>query len=163
MKKAILCFIIMVLHINLYAAPLFPFLYHRVQTTKMVRNSIPEPTADQQKIIARITFYHNHQDRFGDKLAIGGRAKQGVTIAAHPDFKFGKVIDIPNLKRVIGSGEFIVQDRGTDITSKRASHHTAYVFDIYIHANNKKEGDKLISKYSNQLGDYTSVFFKDRG
>lgn len=125
----------------------------------MVRNAIPELTKEQKKVLARITFYHKYQDQYGDKLAIGGRAKQGVTIAAHPDFKFGKQLTIPKLQNVIGSSKFVVQDRGTAITSKKASKKRTYVFDIYISAASRREGNKLINKYSNQLGEYTYVYF----
>lgn len=83
---------------------------------------------------ARITYYSVGQDKWGDKVACPKtpRAKEGITIAAHPDFKFGTKIRIPRLKGIIGDGDFVVQDRGSAVTKKRASKGNAYVFDVFV-------------------------------
>lgn len=167
MKKILLFLVVMLLQFSNLNAATFPsfnnILHPFSKHSNMVRNNIPEPTKDQQRILARITFYHNHGDGYGDKLAMGGRAQQGITIAAHPNFKFGKQIIIPGLKNVIGSSTYIVQDRGSAVTSEKASHKKAYVFDVYIHANSRREGDKMIAKYAAALGDYTYIYFNKTG
>ena len=84
--------------------------------------------------LCRITYYHPYQDKWGNRVACPStsRAIQGVTVAAHPDFPFGTKIYIPELRGVIGNGVFIVQDRGSAITKKRASQGKSYVFDVYV-------------------------------
>lgn len=86
-----------------------------------------------EKYTARITYYSVGQDKWGDKVACPKtyRAKEGITVAAHPNFKFGTKVHIPKLKGVIGDGDFIVQDRGSWVTSKKAAKGKAYVFDVY--------------------------------
>lgn len=79
-------------------------------------------------------------------------AKEGVTVAAHPKFKFGTKLYIPDLKNVIGDGNFIVQDRGPAVTSKVASKGKALVFDIYVSSRAK------ISKFANKQPMYMKVY-----
>lgn len=88
---------------------------------------------DYYTIEARITYYHPHQDKWGSQVADPNtsRAKHGVTVAAHPDFKFGQKIEIPHLSDHFGDPIFIVQDRGGAVTSKRASRGKGYVFDVF--------------------------------
>jgi|TARA_R110002020_G_scaffold126312_6_gene284054 hypothetical protein len=87
-----------------------------------------------EEYLCRVTYYHPHQDKWGSRVACPNtkRATEGVTVAAHPDFSFGTKIYIPDLKGVVGNGRFIVQDRGSAVTKKRASHGKAYVFDVYL-------------------------------
>lgn len=87
---------------------------------------------------ARVTFYST-DGRWGSKVADKrtAHAKEGVTVAAHPDFKFGTKVYIPALKGKLGDGVFIVQDRGSAVTKKRASHGRAYVFDVYVRSHSK--------------------------
>lgn len=60
-------------------------------------------------------------------------AIEGVTVAAHPKYKFGSAVYIPSLKNKIGDGNFIVQDRGSAVTSKRAAKGKGcYAFDVYV-------------------------------
>jgi hypothetical protein len=84
-------------------------------------------------VTARITYYWPGEDEFGSRVADPHtrRAVQGVTVAAHPDFKFGTHIDIAGLKMVLPSEHFLVQDRGRDVTRKKAAHGKAYVFDVF--------------------------------
>lgn len=70
------------------------------------------------------------------------KAIEGITVAAHPDFKLGQKIAIPTLRNRVGSGEFIVQDRGSAVTKKKASHNKGYVFDVFVQSNSKSK--KLI-------------------
>lgn len=85
------------------------------------------------KVRARITYY-SPCSTWGSQVACQktDRAKRGVTVAAHPRFEFGTRIRIPKLEGVVGNGEFIVQDRGSAVTSKKASRGTAYVFDVFV-------------------------------
>lgn len=95
-------------------------------------------------IAARITFYNNHEDRWGSRTSSGRRACEGHTVAAHPDFNFGTGLSIPALKPIIGSSDFVVEDRGTDVTAKKAASSGEYVFDVYLYAKNRKEGKRRI-------------------
>lgn len=105
-----------------------------------------------KKIRARITYYHPHQSKWGYQVADPKtkKAVKGVTVAAHPDFKFGEEIFIPELKGVVGDGRFTVQDRGAAVTKKTASKRTHYVFDIFVH--NQAELD-LMSKNQSEYMD----------
>ena len=87
---------------------------------------------------ARVTFYST-DGRWGSRVADKKttHAKEGVTVAAHPDFKFGTKVYIPSLKGKFGDGIFTVQDRGSAVTRKRASHGRAYVFDVYVRSHSK--------------------------
>jgi 3D (Asp-Asp-Asp) domain-containing protein len=87
---------------------------------------------------ARVTFYST-DGRWGSRVADTktAQAKEGVTVAAHPDFKFGTKVYIPALKGKLGDDVFIVQDRGSAVTKKRASRGRAYVFDVYVKSRSK--------------------------
>lgn len=110
------------------------------------------------KYHSRITFYHKYQDG-GDRVAMSGkmRAQEGVTIAAHPTFKFGTKVKIPSLAGIVGDGTFIVQDRGSAVTKKKASKGKAYVFDVYIHAPNRAAANKKMHRIIRKVGDYADV------
>ena len=102
---------------------------------------------------ARITYYST-DGKWGNRVACqrSKRAKEGITVAAHPDFKFGTKIFIPGLKGKIGDGNFTVQDRGGAVTSKKASRGKAYVFDIYVTTHSK------ITRYAYTLPEYMKVY-----
>ena len=118
----------------------------------------------QQKMIARITFY-NKREAGGDRLASSskGRAKEGITVAAHPDFPFGTKIVIPALKDKVGNGNFTIEDRGTAVTKKKASHGKAFVFDIYVNVSSRKDANTKITKLEHQIGDYAEVYVLKTG
>ena len=105
------------------------------------------PKTTWEKVRARITYYSPHQDKWGSRVADPNtsRAKKGVTIAAHPRFKFGTEVHIPELKNTFGTKGFIVQDRGSAITSKKASKGKHYVFDVFV--SSKAEIEKMSKKY----------------
>ena len=86
------------------------------------------------KIRARITYYSVGQDKYGSRNAdpSSKRSKIGVTVAAHPKFKFGTKLSIPALKGIVGDGNFVVQDRGGAVTRKVASKGKHYVFDVFV-------------------------------
>ena len=102
---------------------------------------------------ARITYYST-DSKWGDRVACqrSKRAKEGISVAAHPDFKFGTKVYIPELKGKIGDGNFIVQDRGGAVTSKKASRGKAYVFDIYVTTHSK------IKKFAYSQPEYMKVY-----
>ena len=108
-------------------------------------------SANEEDMKARITYYYPAPP-WGNQVACPktSKAKKGITVAAHSDFKFGTKIYIKKLDGVIGDGRFIVQDRGPAVEKKKASKGGAYVFDIFV--NNRSEIRKYIS-----LGDYMSV------
>ncbi len=119
--------------------------------------------ADKAKIVnntkyaqvytARITYYST-DGKWGNRVACqrSRRAKEGVTVAAHPNFKFGTKLYIPGLKGKIGNGNFIVQDRGGAVTSKKASRGRAYVFDVYVTSHSK------IYRYAYSQPEYMKVY-----
>ncbi|MBM1136932.1 hypothetical protein JO972_11700 [Verrucomicrobiaceae bacterium 5K15] len=105
------------------------------------------------KIRARITYYSIGQDKWGSRNACPKtkRSKIGVTVAAHPKFKFGTKLSIPKLKGIVGDGNFLVQDRGSAVTRKTASKGKYYVFDVYVTPAQRR-------KYANQLPEYMDVY-----
>lgn len=94
----------------------------------------------KQTIKARITYYNAHEDKWGSQVlcSVHMRAKEGVTVAAHPDFPFFKKIEIPELKGILGTGKFEVEDRGSAVTKKKASGGTCYVFDVFLSGGHKR-------------------------
>lgn len=98
----------------------------------------PAPESSLKKIKARITYYYPEKPfwkKVSDpKIKV---ATEGVTVAAHPDFPFGTKVFIPELKNKLDDGTFVVQDRGSAVTSKKAAKGTAYVFDVYV-SNSRK-------------------------
>ena len=106
-----------------------------------------------QVYTARITYYST-DSKWGNRVACqrSKRAKEGVSVAAHPNFKFGTKLYIPQLKGKIGDGNFIVQDRGGAVTSKKASRGKAHVFDIYVASHSK------IHKYAYSQPEYMKVY-----
>ena len=112
-------------------------------------------SSEENRVIynARITYYST-DSRWGDRVACqrSKRAKEGISVAAHPDFKFGTKVYIPELKGKIGDGNFIVQDRGGAVTSKKASRGKAYVFDIYVTTHSK------IRKFAYSQPEYMKIY-----
>ena len=106
-----------------------------------------------QVYTARITYYST-DGKWGNRVACqrSKRAKEGVSVAAHPNFKFGTKLYIPELKGKIGNGNFIVQDRGSAVTSKKASRGKAYVFDIYVTSHSK------IHRFAHSQPEYMKVY-----
>ena len=78
---------------------------------------------------ARITYFQD-----GKQVAYQKQKKGvvGVSLAAHPNFKFGTKVEIPALKGIVGNGTYVVHDRGPAVTRKVASRGKAYVFDVYV-------------------------------
>lgn len=109
-------------------------------------------SAQMQKLKCRVTFY-SPCTKYGSKVADPKvkRAVTGVTAAAHPHFKFGTRIFVPDLKGIVGDGRFIVQDRGSAVTSKKASNGKTYVFDIFVTSR------ALVNKYK-KLQPYMDVY-----
>lgn len=100
--------------------------------------SNPSVVSEPKNYNARITYYYPAPP-YGSKVACQNTryAKEGITVAAHPDFKFGTKIYIPQLKNVVGDGYFIVQDRGSAVTKKSAAKGRGYVFDVYVTSSSK--------------------------
>lgn len=119
-------------------------------STAFKHSDIP---SHSQEYTARITYYST-DGRWGDRVSCQRtrRAKEGISVAAHPDFKFGTKIFIPGLKGKIGDGNFIVQDRGGAVTSKKASRGKAYVFDIYVKSHSK------IRKFAYSQPEYMKIY-----
>jgi hypothetical protein len=109
-----------------------------------------------QKLWARVTYYGKHEDRFGSKVAQGGRAKEGVTVAASPKWHFGQPLRIPALAGKVGDGNFTVQDRGTAVTRKKASYGSSEVFDVYLDGS-RRVCARRMNLLSHEIGLYTEV------
>ena len=97
-----------------------------------------QPLVKGQWINARVTYY-TPASPYGDKVACQKtkRAKEGITVAAHPKLPFGTIIEIPELADVMGDSVFIVQDRGSAVTKKTASRGKTDVIDVYLNSNQK--------------------------
>ena len=120
-------------------------------STLLTPVTLPE-LPELQHYKARITYY-NPDSTWGSRVACPKTKKaiKGITVAAHPDFKFGTKISIPQLNGVVGDGNFVVQDRGPAVTKKKAAHGNAYVFDVYVESTN-------ISKITNKVPMWMDVY-----
>jgi hypothetical protein len=117
--------------------------------------AVPQRTSAKH-IQARITYYSAHEDKYGSKIAMGGRAKEGITCAAAPGHPFGQHVVIPKLAGVVGDGTFVVQDRGSAVTKRKASHGVTEVIDIFL-AGTKKACKKRMVELTRKIGYYTDV------
>ncbi len=125
-------------------------LYSPLSCTETV-HAAPNSASNMRVVKARITYYCG-RDKWGSRVACPKtkRASRGLTIAAHPDFKFGQKVYIPNLKNVVGNGYFTVQDRGSAVTNKKASRGKYYVFDVYVSSYNElKRNARKLPMYMN--------------
>ena len=118
--------------------------------------NIPKQQSSYKKIKCRITYYHPHQDKWGAKVACPKtkKAVEGLTVAAHPDFKFGQTVFIPELKGIIGDGHFTVQDRGSAVTKRTASKNQEYVFDVFV------SNDQKMRNLARVNSEYMNVYIK---
>ena len=110
-------------------------------------------SAKEEIYWARITYYTD-DGKWGNQVACPDTqyAKKGITVAGHPQFPFGTKIIIPALKGKIGDdGKFVVQDRGSAVTSKKASRGKAFVFDAYV----KSEAE--VRFYAKKMPEYMRV------
>jgi hypothetical protein len=90
---------------------------------------------------------------------MGGRACEGVTCAAAPTHPFGQTVVIPKLAGLVGSGIFIVQDRGSAVTKMRASQGTAEVIDVYL-AGSRRSCAKRMIELTRKVGYYTEAIIQ---
>jgi hypothetical protein len=120
------------------------------------------PSQSNHKIV-RVTFYHRFEDRWGAKVAMSSkmRAREGVTLAAPPNYPFGMQLHLPQVAKALHKLDdiFQVQDRGTDVTKGKASSGHEDVLDVYLYCRNKREGSNRVKFFSQQVGDYTDVYF----
>lgn len=79
---------------------------------------------------ARVTFYSKHEDKYGSRIAIGGRAKEGLTVAAPRALAFGTKVSLPQVNGIVGNGHFEIQDRGSAL--EKAYRHGQLRIDIYV-------------------------------
>jgi hypothetical protein len=116
---------------------------------------------------ARVTYYSSHEDKYGSRIASGGRAKEGVTIAAPSRWRFGQRICIPALCGLVGNGHFTVQDRGGAVESRKAIWAQkdrripkivgAEVFDVYL-AGSKRFCQQRMVQLTRKIGYYTNYY-----
>jgi hypothetical protein len=80
-------------------------------------------------------------------------------MAAHPKFRMGTKIHIPALTHtpIDKDGKFVIQDRGPDVTSMRASKGKRLVFDVFIDPSNK-----TALRYAKTLPENMEVFVVDK-
>lgn len=86
--------------------------------------------SNAKKAYARVTFYNPHEDRFGSRVACGGRAHEGETMAAPAVFAFDTRVNVPALCGHVGNGNFVIQDRGTAL--ERAYRRGQLRLDVYV-------------------------------
>ena len=119
----------------------------------------------KQVLTARVTYYHRFGDGFGSKIAMPKKLKEklkifrsteGKTVAAHSRFPFGTKVIIPDLKGVSGKTLTVV-DRGTAVESKKAARGKNFVFDVYVEADSKREGEAKILAMSRMNPEYLKV------
>jgi hypothetical protein len=79
---------------------------------------------------ARVTFYNPHEDKYGSKIAIGGRAHEGTTMAAPSCMPFGLQVNVPQLRGHVGTGNFVIQDRGSAL--EKAYRRGQLRLDVYV-------------------------------
>jgi len=105
----------------------------------------PVKHGSKESKVARITFYNKHEDKWGNRIASSKirRARRGYTCAAEQAFVFGTVVRIPWLARILGTGNYVVEDRGAAVEGRKASHGACPVFDLYV--DSKKEMKQLAS------------------
>lgn len=89
----------------------------------------------------RITYYTGNKE----KVAVGGRAVEGRSIAASPKIPFGTKIEIPALMQYLGDTSYTVDDRGPAVTSMKASEGLAPVLDIFVATKKKLEWLKRVA------------------
>lgn len=94
--------------------------------------SCAAPVVKDKTFPARVTVYNAHEDKYGSHIAMGGRAHEGVTVAAEHAFAFGTKLTIPAIAGKIGDGHFVVQDRGSAVETRKASHGALPVFDVFV-------------------------------
>jgi 3D (Asp-Asp-Asp) domain-containing protein len=88
-------------------------------------------TPHKHALRARITFYNAHEDKYGSRIAAGGRAVEGRTVAAAKVIPFGTCVEIPKLAGIVGDGKFVVEDRGRDVERAKAGHGLP-VIDVFV-------------------------------
>lgn len=83
---------------------------------------------------ARVTFYKTGEDKWGRRVACSKkvRACEGVTVAAEKSVPFGTKVLIPALAGKVGDGVFTVQDRGSAVEARKASHGLLPVIDVFV-------------------------------
>jgi hypothetical protein len=125
------------------------FVVFTLSITKAEYNNVPK----EQVYTARVTYYTD-DGKWGNKVACQTSkiATEGTTVAAHPDFKFGTRLFIPDLKGKLGDGVFVVQDRGPAVTKKQASKGKAYVFDVYV------KNDEKLSRFARVKPEYMKIY-----
>lgn len=106
----------------------------------------------QRAQLARVTFYSKGEDKYGSKIAIGGHAKEGRTVAMEKTIPFGTTVVIPLLRGVVGRGEFVCEDRGRDVNNRKASFGAYPVIDVYCANPSKRR------KLSKGLPEYMETY-----
>ena len=99
---------------------------------------VPQPSQKSRQVAGlhplrvRVTFYGGARERVAcPRIRF---AQQGLSVAAHPKYPFGTKFIIPQLKPYLGNDTFIVHDRGSAVTSRRASHGRADVIDVFVNS-----------------------------
>lgn len=117
--------------------------------TQPKQNYVRQTKQNRLQRWARITFYHKHEDKYGDHIACSKtrRAKRGYTVSAEHGFPFGTVLKIPWLARIFNTSKFVVEDRGSAVESRRASKGRTPVFDFYVGSKEMKRLAAIVPPY----------------
>lgn len=106
-------------------------------------------------IKSRITFYSGAEDkRWGNRVACGGRAKEGITCAVNPrDIHYYSKIIIPEFNNYFkNNNQFLATDTGTALKTRKASKGKFPVVDIYV--NSRKKMNEMAAKIAPVLDVY---------
>jgi 3D (Asp-Asp-Asp) domain-containing protein len=120
--------------------------------TSLLCSCAPLPPSTPKTTKARVTVYDRFEDKFGSRIAIGGRAREGTTAAAPATIPFGTQVNVPALAGVVGTGHFNVQDRGSAL--EKAYRHGELRLDIYVASRAK------LRRLSHTLPEFMEVSFQ---
>lgn len=80
-----------------------------------------DTTAARTTFTARVTYY-SREECGGRRTSTGTRPIEGTTIAVDPRLiPYGRTVEIPALKGIVGDGLFTASDTGRWVKSRRAS------------------------------------------
>jgi hypothetical protein len=123
-------------------------------------NQTPHPSQYRNHTKAKVTYYFKKEDKYGSKIATGGRAKEGVTVAVRRKLmQLGQFCHIPQFIHLFGHSDMRVEDRGRNVERLKASHGKTEVVDTYLECNNRREFNRRVAWCQNQIGDYVDIYY----
>ena len=143
------------------------FLFAACENTAMIgkTNSTSKTTTYGQThnqynrtVRAHPTYYFKKEDKYGSRIAMGGRAKEGVTIAMRRAVvALGTWGYIKKFEHVLGDGNVQVGDRGRDVERLKATHQKMEVADVYLECRNRREFKNRVAYLEHKIGTVVEV------